>query len=383
MKYRVQLIRSAGDLAALAPAWQQLLGACPSATVFATYSWNRVWWQHFGAGARLYVPAVYDEAAQLVGIAPLLLRRTGLIRTLELIGAGLSDVGDFVLHPDCAVPVAAAIFAHLQAQRHEWDLVDLDEVPAYSPLAGDLAGLLPHGLAAMRLPRTDNAFIAAPAAWSDYRAHVPRKWRRAFERPRFDADTTATFRLVAAPNEVAAAVHTLYRLHRARWAARPDALEAVHLTPTFAAFLAAVSTQLAAHGGLRLTELRVDDQVIAAGLNFLVNGHWNAYMQGFDPHWIAHSPGRLVTTFAIKQACDEQVREFDFGRGNEAYKYRYGAANRQSLRLIISSTTPRSALSHRLTLLRIAARRRIKQVQVGRAARHAAPPAQPTLDDAT
>ena len=32
MKYRVQLIRSAGELAALAQPWQRLLGTCPSAT---------------------------------------------------------------------------------------------------------------------------------------------------------------------------------------------------------------------------------------------------------------------------------------------------------------------------------------------------------------
>ncbi|MDQ2807352.1 MAG: GNAT family N-acetyltransferase, partial [Chloroflexota bacterium] len=360
MAYRVQLIRNATDLAASAEAWQRLVRACPTATVFATYPWNSVWWQHFGAAARLYLPAVYDGAGELVGLAPLLLRRTGLIRKLELIGTGLSDVGDFVLHPDHAAPAAAAVFAYLQAHCHEWDLVDLDEVPAYSFLAGDLAAVLPGGLQTMRLPRTDNPFIAAPAAWAAYRANVPRKWRSAFERPRFAADLTATFHLVTTPGTAAAAVHTLYRLHRARWAARPDALEAVHLTPPFAAFLAEVSTQLAAQGGLRLTELRVDDQVIGAGLNFVVNGHWNAYMQGFDPQWIAESPGQLLNTFAVKQACDEQVQEFDFGRGNEAYKYRYGAATRQNLRLIISSPTPRSQLGRTLTRLRIAARRRIK-----------------------
>ncbi len=382
MTYQVQLIRSAPDLAALEEAWHGLVAACPTATVFASYPWNAGWWHHFGAGAHLYVPAVYDDTGQLVGLAPLLLRRTGLIRKLELIGTGLSDVGDFVLHPDHSAPAAAAVFTYLHAQRHEWDLLDLDEVPAYSPLVGDLTGLLPDGLQTIRRPRTANPFIAAPATWATYRANVPRKWRSAFERPRLGAGITATFRLVTAPAEAEAAVRTLYRLHRARWAARPDALEAVHLTPTFADFLAAVSTQLAAHGGLRLTELRADDQVIGAGLNFLINGHWNAYMQGFDPQWIAESPGQLLNTFAVKQACDEHVREFDFGRGNEAYKYRYGAAHRQNLRLVISSTTPRSALGRRLTLLRIAARRRIKQVQAGRAARRAAPPATPLTDDA-
>ncbi len=381
MKYRVKVIRHDAELHAIESAWQRLLLQAPTATVFASQPWNAVWWEHFGAGAHLSILAVYNGAEELVGVAPLLLRRTGLIRKLELIGTGLSDTGDFVLRPDCAGAVIQAIFAYLHTRRQDWDLLDLDEVPPYSLLAAQMQAAPPAGLRLLRRSRSDNPAVALPGSWAEYRRQVPRRWRTALERPRISETARVEFAVVQEAAQMPAAVDQLYALHRARWATRPDNVEAVHLTPTFARFLAEVSSRLAAGGWVRLTELHLDGRVIAAALSFLVNGRWNGYLKGFDPQWAAKSPGQVLDTFTIKCACDEQAVEFDFGRGNEPYKYRYGAANRKNLRLVISSPTLRSQLGRVLTQARIEARTRLNRVQAGRAARQAQATLTPATDD--
>jgi CelD/BcsL family acetyltransferase involved in cellulose biosynthesis len=51
-------------------------------------------------------------------------------------------------------------------------------------------------------------------------------------------------------------------------------------------------------------------------------------MGGFDPAFASASPGTLTVSRAIASAQRDQLAEFDFLRGGEAYKYRFGAINR-------------------------------------------------------
>jgi CelD/BcsL family acetyltransferase involved in cellulose biosynthesis len=59
------------------------------------------------------------------------------------------------------------------------------------------------------------------------------------------------------------------------------------------------------------------------------------YLSGFDPLWARYSPGNALVGAAIAQAAREGATRFDFLRGQEAYKYRWGAADRPTLRLTL------------------------------------------------
>ncbi len=49
------------------------------------------------------------------------------------------------------------------------------------------------------------------------------------------------------------------------------------------------------------------------------------YLGGFDPDYAALSPGALLVGHAIEAAVREGAVAFDFLRGREAYKRRWGA----------------------------------------------------------
>jgi CelD/BcsL family acetyltransferase involved in cellulose biosynthesis len=49
------------------------------------------------------------------------------------------------------------------------------------------------------------------------------------------------------------------------------------------------------------------------------------YLNGFDPAYERFSPGSLLIEYAMEQARKSCQRSFDFLRGAEAYKYRWGA----------------------------------------------------------
>jgi CelD/BcsL family acetyltransferase involved in cellulose biosynthesis len=270
-----------------------------------------------------------------------------------------------VLDEECA-EVSQAIFAFLRRQRREWDLLDLDEVPPYSPLAEWLEREKPLGLHMIVLPRTDCPYIAVPASWEVYVKGLQRKARQHLEgfAKRTIEETGATFRMVTeetGEGELDRAVEQFYRLHRARWAAREDDLNPEHRAAGFLPFLKEVCRRSAAHGYLRLAEMRVGDEDIGSCIGFQVNGRWNGYMTGFDPTWSAKRPGKILHGYVMREALAEKTREFDFGRGNESYKYEMGAVDRKNARFVLTNNTPRSALALMITRAHIAGREVVRR----------------------
>ena len=370
MEYLVSVVRDEAGLLLLEDAWTRLV-ARSHVTIFASFAWVLAWWHAFGAGKRLYVLVATDPAGEVRGIAPLMLGRSGPLRRLEFIGTGLSDAGDFLLDRDHALPVAQAIFAHLRRRRREWALLDLDEVPPYSPLASWLEKDKPTGLHIMHLPRTDAPYVALPDTWEAYTATLHRKTRQHLEgfARRVIQETGAYFRLVTEDSDVPEAVARFYDLHRARWSTKSGALNPEHMSPTFLPFLQEVCRRSATAGYLRLSELCVGEAVISSWISFQVNERLSGYMTGFDPAWSKERPGKLLHGFVVRQALSEHARELDFGRGAEEYKFEMGAISRRNVRFILGNNTPRSLLAFGLISLRVRARDLVRRYQSARAAR--------------
>ena len=61
------------------------------------------------------------------------------------------------------------------------------------------------------------------------------------------------------------------------------------------------------------------------------------YMSGFDPRWSRSSTGLITIFAAMRQAAREHAQQFDFLRGNEAYKYHLGATDQPTFRRILRS----------------------------------------------
>jgi CelD/BcsL family acetyltransferase involved in cellulose biosynthesis len=118
----------------------------------------------------------------------------------------------------------------------------------------------------------------------------------------------------------------LFALHTARWRARGE--EGVLSSTAVQRFHRDAAHALRAAGLLRMYVLRLDERAAAAFYGFSGHGRTFYYLSGFDPAFDRFSPGTLIVGHAIEQAAREGVTQFDFLRGREAYKYRWGARDR-------------------------------------------------------
>lgn len=342
---KVTEVTSGRELEELRPEWDALWRRCPDATPFQSPDWIVSWWNHLGEGELLAL--ILHHRGRLVGIAPLFINtnsvttaeRDSSVRPVLMLGTGVTDHLDILVEPEFAEPAVGAVLAHLGDNAARWDVLDLHQL---RPGAALLRAALPPGWSERNEPQESCPVLPLPARYRDLPAVGAGLAKRALYYRR-RAERLAPLRFHAAgPDDVEPMLHELFRLHGDRWAARGQpgifALDAVRR------FHLSAATGLAARGALRLYALRLGNETAAVYYGFLHQRRAYVYIAGFDPRFARLTLGTVLLAHAIEEAIREGAAEFDFLRGREAYKYRWGARDCWSRRRVLAHPHSRTSL---------------------------------------
>ncbi len=319
------IVRDAEAFAALAPAWWDLWRRAPEATPFQSPAWLIPWWRAFAPGA-LSAVTVHD-GRRLVGLAPFYLEDGAHGRRLLPIGISVSDYLDVLLDRDCAAEAGAALVQAALQAADAWDVWCLEE--------------LGPGAAALRLPVlpgcTDTVAegsacpLLALDGQADLAAVLPGTKRRKLALARNRAARRGPVVVEEADAAgLGPALDHLFRLHGLRWRSRGEA--GVLADERVRRFQRDATPALHRAGLLRLRVLRIGGAVAAVYYGLAHAGEAYGYLTGFDPAFAFESPGTLIVADAIEQALADDVRTFHFLRGQETYKYAWGATDRWNRR---------------------------------------------------
>ncbi len=97
-----------------------------------------------------------------------------------------------------------------------------------------------------------------------------------------------------------------------------------------------------AQGHVQFYWLELDGKPAAAEYQLVGDGVLYAYQAGVDPDAMGHQPGKLINLAILRRAIERGYRAFDFLRGDEPYKARFGAEPRPQVELHV---VPRHALA--------------------------------------
>ena len=89
------------------------------------------------------------------------------------------------------------------------------------------------------------------------------------------------------------------------------------------------------HGPLRLAFLTVGGRRIAAGVGIHTRDGYLYYNAGVDPDARDLSPGVVLLAKFIERTILEGCRRFDLLRGDEPYKYEWGAVDEPIQRILL------------------------------------------------
>src|SRR5215213_6067204 len=114
------------------PEWDRLFEADPSATPFACTSWATAWIEHWDPSARPWIVTIRD-GEDLVGLAPLVLRRKGPLRAVHVLGKEPGDYWTPLSRPEAREETSRLLAMELARRSGDWDLLYVDALPHASP----------------------------------------------------------------------------------------------------------------------------------------------------------------------------------------------------------------------------------------------------------
>ncbi len=319
----------------LKPEWNNLLSRSISDTLFLTWEWQTTWWRHLGSG-QLCIITMREDDGSLLGVVPLFCdpAPNGLatahqpsVPTLSLVGCvDVSDYLDVIAARGHEERVYAALLDTLNRPDFAaWGQVQFCTLPAASPTNSVLKALAEargfdvewrlHDVA----PR-----IELPATWDEYLATLDKKQRHEIRRKvRRAEEAGARWNAIQGLEELDGAVADYIDLHKKSQPGKHQFMD-----DRMERFFVQMARVLQERGWLQLEFLNVRGERAATIFNFLYGTQVLVYNSGYDPSKYSQlSPGVALFAFSIQKAIERKHSVYDFLRGDEEYKYRFGATN--------------------------------------------------------
>ncbi len=323
----------------LAEEWNALLAISEPNTPFLRYEYLRAWWQGRGGGEwpQAEVAIVLARRnGQLIGIAPLFQARNAQgEEALLLLGSrAISDYLDIISPVTERPRFLSALLDFLQAPPNStlrWQVLDWWNLLEDSPTIPLLRQEAQARGWSYEIEPTDHApRVPLPGDFEAYLANldkkqrheIRRKMRRALENGQ-DVRWYIAQEASALEAEMEAFLNLMAQ----------DPKKAAFLTPAMRAQMRLLMQAAFQGGWLQLAFLEVDGKKAAAYLNFdYANRIW-VYNSGLEPDFRDLSPGWVLLGHLLQWANEQGRLEFDFMRGDEEYKYRFGGLDRLVMRV--------------------------------------------------
>ncbi|MGI8426496.1 MAG: GNAT family N-acetyltransferase [Actinomycetota bacterium] len=284
--------------------------------------WNRVWWEEFGAGKRLFTLTFIE--GEPVALASFTVDDTERGRRLRFLGGDdLTDyLGPLIARRELQQPVAAAMLDFLK-DLDGWDYFDAKCLPvpfgfAEWLVAGADQLALPYELELQDM----TAVLALPDSFDDYCDSLAPKKRHELRRKirRFEREAPGAAYRRSDDFRLDADIKTFVDLHRGS-----EGLKGKFMVAERATFFTRVAKQMQPAGILSLDFLEIDGKVAASTFSFEFNGVFYLYNSAYDHSLKAISPGLMLVVHLIRRSIEANMTKFDFLRGQERYKFDLGA----------------------------------------------------------
>jgi CelD/BcsL family acetyltransferase involved in cellulose biosynthesis len=316
----LEIIDCAERLREFEPEWLQLSQAVRPATPFQTPQWLLTWWSHFGSGT--LQTFVFRNGGALIGVVPCFLHEWNGNRQLTLLGSGVSDYLDPQLDPGHVPEILALLDAHLKTRR-DWDIGDWQDLSENTPLQqlGTTRGDTPCSA------------ISLAGSFEGFLAGRPKDLRRNLRRYKEKAEAIAPVTFEVSKTADPDLINALIDLHRARWNQTGECgmIDFNRAEP----FVRDIAPLFARLGSLRIFTVRFQGSVAAIVLALCDGTSIFSWLSAFDPATEMYGFGRELLAQALDYGYRHGYKSWHFLRGDEPYKFSWGAQAIPKCRVII------------------------------------------------
>jgi CelD/BcsL family acetyltransferase involved in cellulose biosynthesis len=321
-----------------AESWNALVEQSIADTPFSRHEYLSEWWKTLGGGEWLrqraeLVLVSATENDQLIGIAPLFIAEYDWQRALMLVGSiEISDYLDLIVRKGDLPRFLSGLLDFLASSyTDKWSGLDWYNLPDDSPTLAALKseaekrGWTHHEEIYRPTPR-----IPLNGSFEEYLSRIEKKQRHEIRRKMrraAESDKNVRFTIVNGTEDINTEINAFLdlMLH--------DPGKAEFLHPAMREQMTVTIQNAHAHGYLWLAFLEIEGVKTAASLNFDYRNKLWGYNSGVSREHMELSPGWVLLAHTIQWCCENGRHEFDFMRGDEEYKYRFGGVNKYVMRV--------------------------------------------------
>lgn len=311
--------------------WNALLSISSSNHIFLTYEWLSTWWEIFGNEKGLGILLAFD-GTQLKGIAPLYINKERVFKVLRFIGSRVvpADFLNFIVESGREPEIIPAFMNHLFREIH-WDKMFLSDMKDEPNTITSLKNWLtnhhcPFSLEkhypcpSVEIPGTMEGFLAKvdPIFLGGLKKSRPRQLHRLLR------DHQVEFHSSVGQNEYRRTLEKLFLLHEERWQLEKKVGQ-FH-NPHRKEFYKRISKKMLEKNWLRLASLKVDGNEEAVLLGIAYSDDYYYLQIGCGLRGRQLKAGNVLFYY-IFESIIGQIKTFNFLRGKDAYKYKWGAVD--------------------------------------------------------
>lgn len=307
--------------------WRDLVLSTPGQPFFMLPEYQTTWWKHLGHGD-LEVLEFYKDK-KLVGLLPLykdtIKTTKGSKNVYRIVGAmDESDYLDIIFKPKHKAKIFSLLLDYLT--RNQWDEVWLECLNHKSVTFAELQHLVTvQNWTMTEKLQTVAPVISLPKTFDAYLKALAPRHQKAFKNLQFDigVDDDISYRLITAAAQMPKAMKTFIRLHKASGTDK-----ASFWNPQREAFFIEVMTNLAKQDLVKLYFLDVNGESAACMILFDWRHQFLGYNSGFDAYTYGYlGVSNALVLHTIQEAITLGRNRYDFMRGDEEYKFSFGAVS--------------------------------------------------------
>ena len=347
----IKIITSLQELKTIEQEWNDLFEDSRNINVFQTFDWNYIWLKHFlRRDDNLFIIAVYNDTGRLQAIAPFFTRRFFLFfKSLALISYDYSDYLDIIIRKNCGEKeIYSEIFDTIFLNNKFNRIVDIISIKQISEETLRLISQYLKKIKKIRLDYKESGncyYFNLPDNIDDYMKRFTSKQRYNILK-RVEKAANSNIKYISGSN--AYIDKTLFQkyldiffaLHQKRW--REKGKRGVFRNAQIKNFFEELFIALFDKNRITLSALEKNinsGHIIAAAVCFDCGEKKQVYLPGFDTGFSGYHPGIVLIYNDIKEAISKKYKEFDFLKGGEEYKQRFGAVKRENYKLYLYKNT--------------------------------------------
>jgi CelD/BcsL family acetyltransferase involved in cellulose biosynthesis len=327
----IETVTTLEGIASLRPCYERLHAVTHNTLPFALHDWHLVWCRHFlNCNPRIRDEPLFfvvrNSAGACVGIVSLIVSRRRLgpltIISVNLLGAdpAITELRAPLIEPGYEYPTARAVQDQM-AKIGGWDWIH------WTGISDAFAAALADGGSLQWQPALSDYVLDLAPTWEEFRLRLKRNIRESLrhcynslKRDNHDFE----LQVLERPADMRRGVDQFLELHlmRARLATtvpHPNRFE----SQVSRDFLYDICGRLAERGAVRLFQLKIGSQIVAARIGFVVGNGLYLYYSGYDPRWARYSVMTTTVAEAIKYAIANRLKTVNLSPSKDISKTRW------------------------------------------------------------